>query len=54
MAVDIVTWEDLQVVHLQLLADLKQLFTPLTATEEKQWLNNSEVQKLLKVSANTI
>jgi len=54
MAVEIVTREDLQAFRVQLLNDIRQLFTPVTIKEEKQWLKNSEVQKLLKVSANTV
>lgn len=54
MAVDIVTREDLQAFRVQLLADIRQLFSPVPQHEEPQWLKNSEVQKLLKVSANTV
>jgi hypothetical protein len=54
MSVEVVTREDLQLFRLQLLEDLKQLFAPLQKEEEKRWLKNSEVRKLLKVSANTV
>jgi excisionase family DNA binding protein len=54
MAVEIVTREDLQAFRLQLLADIKQLFLPATTKEEKQWLKNEDVCKLLNVSANTV
>lgn len=54
MAVDIVTREDLQAFRLQLLADIRQLFTPQAPAAEKEWLKNSDVCKLLKVSANTV
>ena len=54
MAVEIVTREDLQLFRVQLLNDIKELITPEGSKEEKQWLKNNEVRKLLKVSANTV
>ncbi|HUC79486.1 MAG TPA: helix-turn-helix domain-containing protein [Flavisolibacter sp.] len=53
MAVEIVTREDLQAFRMQLLADIKLIFGA-PAKEEKVWLKNCEVMKLLKVSANTV
>ncbi len=54
MAVEIVTREDLQLFRIQLLNDIKQLFTPSESKQEKQWLKNNEVREILKVSPNTI
>ena len=54
MAVEIVTKEDLQLFRMQLLNDIRDLFAPKEKGEQKQWLKNSEVRQLLKVSSNTV
>ena len=53
MAVEIVTREDLQLLRVQLLNDIRQLVGS-TEKQPKEWLKNSEVMKLLKVSASTV
>lgn len=54
MAIEVVTKEDLQAFRLQLLCDLKELLAGSGAKTQKQWLKNSDVRKLLKVSSNTV
>lgn len=49
-----VTKEDLQLFRLQLLEDILQLLSSVKQTPMKPWLKNSEVRKLLGISANTI
>lgn len=53
MTVEIITKEDLQSFRMQLLNDILQIMN--TSKKEKtEWLKNSEVMELLKVSANTV
>ncbi len=54
MAIEVVTKEDLQQFRAQLINDLKELLIPKEAKLVKPWLRNSEVRKLLNISANTI
>ncbi len=54
MAVEIVTKEDLHLFRIQLLNDIRDLFSRKDTKQEKQWLKNSEVRELLKISANTV
>lgn len=54
MAVDIVTKEDLQLFRMQLLNDIRELFAPRENGVQKQWLKNSDVRQLLKISSNTV
>ncbi len=54
MAVEIVTRDDLELFRIQLLNDIKKLIVSTDSREEKQWLKNVEVRKMLKVSANTV
>lgn len=54
MGMEIVTKEDLQELRLQLLNDLKELLSVIPVKQEKQWLKNNEVMKLLQISANTV
>ena len=54
MAIEVITREDLQQFRTQLINDLKELLIPKEAKLVKPWLRNSEVKKLLNISANTI
>ncbi len=54
MAINIVTKEDLEEFRMRLINDLRQLLAPQEAKLIKPWLRNSEVRKLLNISANTI
>lgn len=54
MATEVITKEDLQQFRMQLINDLRQLLAPQEAKLVKPWLRNSEVKKLLNISANTI
>lgn len=54
MAIEVVTKEDLQQFRVQLLNDLRELLIPKEPKIVKPWLRNSEVRKLLNISANTI
>ena len=54
MAVEVVTREDLQALRLQLLSDIQQLFRESELKVQKRWLKNSDVRKLLGISANTV
>ncbi|HEV7333099.1 MAG TPA: helix-turn-helix domain-containing protein [Flavisolibacter sp.] len=54
MHLEVLTKEDLEAFRLQLLSDLKQLFSSPRQAQEKTWLKSSEVRKLLKISANTL
>ena len=51
---EVVTKEDLQEFRIQLLQDIRQMIAPRGAKLDKPWLKNSEVRKLLNISANTI
>lgn len=55
MAVEIVTKEDLQVLRLQLISDIRQLISGLPKPiEQNTWLKSEEVIKLLRISASTL
>jgi hypothetical protein len=54
MVIEVVTKEDLQQFRTQLINDLKELLIPKEAKLVKPWLRNSEVRKLLNISANTV
>ena len=55
MAVEIVTKDDLQVLRLQLISDLKQLLAGQPKPiEQNTWLKSDEVMRVLKVSASTL
>ena len=55
MAVEIVTKEDLQVLRLQLLSDIKQILAGLPKPIDTQnWLKSGEVKKVLKLSDNSL
>jgi len=53
MAQEIITLEDLQKFRLQLLEDLKTVFQQPNQSQ-KQWLNSSEVRKMLSISHGTL
>lgn len=53
MSVDVITKEDLQLFRLQLLQDIKLLFSK-SEPQVKQWLRSSEVRKMLKISPGTL
>ncbi len=54
MAIEVITKEDLQQFRLQLINDLRQMLAPQEGKLVKPWLRNSEVRKLLNISANTV
>ena len=54
MSVEIVTKEDLQAFRVQLINDIRQILQPSQPKTEKQWLKNSDVKRMLKISSNTI
>jgi len=54
MATEVITRDDLQAFRLQLLSDIRELMGAVQAKPPKEWLKNSEVRRLLKVSANTV
>lgn len=54
MNLEILTKEDLQAFRVQLLNDLRELFSMKAKASEKTWLKSSEVKKMLKVSSNTL
>ena len=55
MAVEIVTKEDLQVLRLQLISDIKQMLNGVPKPpDQNTWLKSDEVRKLLKASNSTL
>lgn len=54
MAIEVITKEDLQLFRMQLINDLKLLLSHQDVKSLKPWLRNSEVRKLLSISANTV
>ena len=55
MAIEIVTKDDLQVLRLQLISDIKQMLEGIPRPpEQNTWLKTNEVMKLLKVSSSTL
>lgn len=54
MGIEVVTKSDLQELRVQLLADIRELFLSVDKGTTRPWLKNSEVKKLLGISANTI
>ncbi|WP_121354174.1 helix-turn-helix domain-containing protein [Flavisolibacter nicotianae] len=54
MAVEVVTREDLQAFRVQLLNDIRALIAEGQPKPAREWLKNSEVRRLLKVSSNTL
>lgn len=53
MAANVITPEDLQSFKIELLEDIKNLFTA-KPTEQKLWLRSAEVKELLKISSGTL
>jgi hypothetical protein len=52
---EIVTKEDLQLFRMQLLDDIKRMFSSKENVKEvKEWLKSSEVRKLLNASPGTL
>jgi hypothetical protein len=54
MEIEIVTKADLCAFRIQLVNDIKQLLQNCGVRTERQWLKNSDVKQLLKISSNTI
>lgn len=54
MPMTIITKEDLEEFRLQLLNDIRQILKPAETKIVNPWLKNSEVMKLLNISANTL
>ena len=54
MEIEIVTKADLCAFRIQLINDFKQLLQSCSIKTEKQWLKNSDIKQLLKISSNTI
>jgi len=55
MTIEIITKEDLQVFKTELLNELKEIFQHNTPQQSiKPWLKNTEVIKLLKISASKL
>lgn len=55
MAIELVTKEDLQVLRLQLISDIKQMLEGLPEpVEHSTWLKTRDVMRLLKISASTL
>jgi hypothetical protein len=53
MSVEVITKDDLQAFRVQLISDLKQIFTP-PQRMEAEWLRSSDVRKLLRISPGTL
>lgn len=54
MRVEMVTREDLELFRLELVRDLREILQSSQQQSNNEWLKNTEVMKLLKVSANTV
>lgn len=54
MGIEVVTKSDLQELRVQLLADMREVFSSIETTPMKPWLKNSDLKKLLGLSDNTI
>jgi Helix-turn-helix domain len=55
MAVEIITKEDLQMFRIQLLKDIKELFSvERNERKSKPWLRSKEVRSLLNISPGTL
>jgi len=55
MSIEIVTKEDLQVLRLQLISDIRQILQGLPQpVEQINWMKTREVMNLLKVSSSTL
>lgn len=54
MEVELISKKDLQDFRLQLIDDISRLLQDRSPGTVKPWLKNSELQKLLSISPNTI
>ena len=55
MAIEIVTKEDLQVLRLQLISDIKQMLDGLPEpVDQSTWLKSRDVMRLLNISVSTL
>ena len=54
MAVEIITKEDLQTFRIQLLNDIKELFSMEKNERKKPWLRSKEARKIMNISAGTL
>ena len=55
MIVEVITKEDLQIFRIQLLNDIKELFTmERNERKLKPWLRSKEVRNILNISAGTL
>ena len=55
MSVAIITPEDLQVFKVELVRELKELFTSVpSASQSKKWIKSHEVRKMLGISPGTL
>jgi hypothetical protein len=55
MAIELVTKDDLQVLRLQLISDIRQMLGGVPkAVDQNAWLKSAEVMKVLKASASTL
>ena len=53
MEIEVITKQDLQLLRMQLLEDMKELLKT-TDRSKAEWLRSSEVRKLLKISPATL
>lgn len=53
MQMEIITKEDLKQLKAEMLAEIRQLITPVDR-QRKQWLKSAEVRKLLNISPGTL
>ena len=53
MEIEVITKQDLQLLRMQLLEDMKELLKT-TDRSKSEWLRSSEVRKLLKISPATL
>jgi hypothetical protein len=54
MAAEIITTDDLREFKIELLDDIKKLFSGSSDQPQKKWLKSPEVRKLLNISAGTL
>lgn len=54
MAAEIITTDDLREFKVELLEDIKKIFSSNNGQPSKKWLKSPEVRKLLNISAGTL
>ena len=54
MGIEVVTKNDLEKFHVQLLAEIRELVSSVKNKDHRPWLKNSELKKILGISDNTI